>query len=127
MPRIVYSALVLSVGFLGLAFLSCFGYADPPGTPPRTQDPVLLFPLIFLPITWFAGRLWYSMPVFFGYGAFMMFPFGLLIFGPATHHGFIEPLPPFFTFSLLVFCCISGFITASVGRISSNTQHAKAK
>ena len=121
--KIVRSITILLAGFVAIGlYLGAAGYSDPPGPPPWQSDPTVLLYLAFLPILWMAAKCWYSLPVFFGYGAIIALPFGWVIFGPRTHHGFLDPVPPNAEAGTLMFCVVGGWLAVFVGFLSCYTR-----
>ena len=117
--KITRSILILLGALVALGlFAGSLSYSDPPGPPPWQSDPAFLLPFVFLPVLWIAAKSWYSLPVFFGYGAFVLLPFGWAIFGPHTHHGFLDPVPPTAVEQTFAFCVGGGWFAAFVGFLS---------
>ena len=119
LAKITSSLMILLGGLVVIGLCTAtVSYSDPPGPPPWQSDPVFLLPLAFLPVLWLAAKPWYSLPVFFGYGAFIMLPFAWAVCGPQTHHGFPSPVPPSAAVETLALCCGSGVVAAFTGFLS---------
>jgi hypothetical protein len=126
LANILKSVIILLLGLIAYVLVvSIIGYSDPPGTPPLHSDPMFFMSLALLPILWCAARFWFWFPIFFGYGALAMFPLGWTVFGPQVHHGFAGPLPSYYGLKILLFCCICGLLSVSIGHLSSHAHRSK--